>query len=203
MLNSLINSTSTFIKKIDFFLWSSRSINIYHCNLVTISNLVMRILLELYTILTSFITPFLNKITWTELWEVKSLQISFPPHSFSLSVTVLVMYVSCEHIMSYFLCLKYVNIDFHFSFDWSPQMENSQSVESQAIWKIHVQKWKSVAHTQQAVYSISVTQLGCDMELCMDGMVSLACFLLMLMLPGESPVSDIVHLSLASCLHCS
>ena len=58
------------------------------------------------------------------------------------------------------------------------------------------------------VQSGGVTQLGCDMELCMVSLaslmsVSLACFLLMLMLPGESPVFDIVHLSVASRLRCS
>ena len=65
------------------------------------------------------------------------------------------MYVSCKQIMSYFLSLKYVNIDFRFSFDRSPRTltENSRRVESQAIWKVRGQKRKSVTHTQRAIHS--------------------------------------------------
>ena len=111
----------------------------------------MKICLELYTMFTSLITPFLNKITWPELWEVKSLETSFPPHSFSHpSLTSLVIYVSCKHIISYFLSLKYVNTDFRFNFDRSPRTltENNWSVQSQAIRKVRGQKQKSV--TQKA-----------------------------------------------------
>ena len=113
-------------------------------------------------------------------------------------IIFIVMYVSCKQIMSYFLSLKYVNIDFRFSFDRSPRTltENNRRVESQAIWKVHGQKRKSVTHTQQAVHSVGVTQLGCDMGFCMVSpaspvLVSLVCFLFMLVLPGESPVSDL------------
>ena len=115
------------------------------------------------------------------------------------------MYVSCKQIVSYFLSLKYVNIDFRFSFDRSPRTltENNRRVESQAIWKVHGQKRKSVTHTQQAVHSVGVTQLGCDMGFCMVSpaspvSVSLACFPFMLVLPGESPVSDLVRTGVAS-----
>ena len=71
--------------------------------------------------------------------EVKSLEISFPTHSFfHPSLTSLVIYVSCKYIISYFLSLKYVNTDFLFNFDRSPQTltENNRSVQSQAIRKV-------------------------------------------------------------------
>ena len=112
--------------------------------------------------------------------------------------------------MSYFLSLKYVNIDFRFSFDRSPRTltENNRSVESQAIWKVRGQKRKSVTHTQRAVHSVGVTQLGCDMGFCMVSpaspvSVSLARFPFMLVLPWESPVSDLVRLGVATRVHCS
>ena len=126
------------------------------------------------------------------------------------SLTSLVMYVSCKQIMSYFLSLEYVNIDLRFNFDRSPRTltENKRRVESQAIWKVCGQKRKSVTHTQRTVHSFGVTQLGCDMGFCMVSpaspvSASLACFPFMLVLPGESPVSDLVHLGVASRVHCS
>ena len=98
------------------------------------------------------------------------------------------MYVSCKQIMSYFLSLKYVNIDFGFNFDRSPRTltENNRSVESQAIWKVRRQKRKSVI-IQRSVYSVSVTQLGCDVDPASPVSVSLACFPLKLVLPGKIP----------------
>ena len=77
--------------------------------------------------------------------------------------------------------------DFRFNFDRSPRTlaENNRRVESQAIRKVRGQKRKSVTHTQRAVHSVGVTQLGCDMGFCMVSTtspvsVSLACFLFML-----------------------
>ena len=54
------------------------------------------------------------------------------------------------------------------------------------------QKRKSVTHTQRAVHSVGVTQLGSDRGLCMVSptspvSVSLACFPFVLVLPGEYP----------------
>ena len=97
----------------------------------------MRIRLDLYTMLTSLITPFLNKITWPELWEVKSLEISFPPHSFpSITDILSYIYVSCKHIISWLVVvfffvlfcffLKHVNTDFQFRSE-PPNVNGEQS----------------------------------------------------------------------------
>ena len=69
------------------------------------------------------------------------------------------MYVSCKQIVSYFLSLKYVNIDFRFSFDRSPRTltENNRRVESHAIWKVRGQKRKSVTHTLSEQFTASVS----------------------------------------------
>ena len=66
-----------------------------------------------------------------------------------------------------------------------------------------VDKSKGPWHKKQTVYSARVTQVDCDVELCMISPVSpvsvgLACFPVMLVLPGESTVSDLVRLGVAS-----
>ena len=133
-------------------MWPGWSKHVYHCNLVThnfkFSNENSSGIVYDVHILDN---PFSEQNYLARTVEVKSLEISFPPHSFSHpSLTSWVIYVSCKHIISYFLSLKYVNTDFRFNFDRSPRTltENNWSVQSQAIRKVRGQKQKSV--TQKA-----------------------------------------------------
>ena len=141
----------------------------------------------------------------------------FPTRLFSPSLTYIFSYVCFLQTNNVIFSLSEIckHIDFRLSFDRSSRTltENNRRVYSDRFRKPY---GKSVdrseipwhTHTHRAVHSVGITQLGCDMGFCMVSpaspvSVSLACFPFMFVLPGESRVSDLVRLGVASRVHCS
>ena len=141
---------------------------------------------------------------------VKSLESVLLTPLFSPSITDILSYIC--FLQTYYIIFSFSEIckpDFRINFDRSPRMltEYNRSVRSQGMRKVRGQKQKSLTQ-KQTDHSARVTQVGYDVELCVVSpvspvSVSLACFPVMLVLPGESTVSDLVRLGVASLVSCS